>query len=160
MEVINLASCALQGCEHKISKITNKIYLTGLEGSLRYDVLKQLGIEHIVSIGCGPIHRAKQCPIPVSFIYIDDLPDVKISPYFDYIYERTKGKVTLFHCAMGISRSAAMVIACMMNDYNFNLTGIYNYVKQRRPYIRPNPGFYKQLQLYQLRKVKESILNQ
>ncbi len=157
MDLINVVNCGIDGCEREISKITDRIYLTGLEGSLRYEDLKKLGIQHIVSLGCGPIHRAKNCPIPVSFINIDDLPEVKIAPYFDYIYERTKGKVTLFHCAMGISRSATMVIACIMNDNNFNLMDTYNYVKQRRPYIRPNPGFYKQLQFYQLRKIKEQL---
>lgn len=157
--ILNIVNCSILGCEFEISKINDFIYLTGLEGSLQYDTLKKLGIQHIVSLGCGPIHRAKKCPIPVSIINIDDLPDVKIAPYFDYIYQRTKGRVTLFHCAMGISRSATMVIACLMNDNNFNLTEVYKFVATRRPYIRPNPGFYKQLQIYQLRKIKESLIS-
>jgi hypothetical protein len=149
----------LENCEYVISKITDKIYLTGLPGSLNYDKLKELGIQHIVSLGCGPIHRSKRCPIPVSSIFIDDLPRVKISPYFDYIYKRTKGKVTLFHCQMGISRSATMVIACLMNDNNYNLDQAFKQVRQARPIITPNRGFVVQLKEYQLRKIKESLVD-
>jgi hypothetical protein len=150
-EARKIIECAYDGCESTISKITDYIYLTGLPGSLDYEKLKSLGIQHIVSLGCGSIHRSRQCPITVSYIDIDDMPNVNISIYFDYIYQRTKGRVTLFHCAMGISRSASMVIACLMNDNGFNLADAIIHVKMIRPWIQPNSGFFKQLQVYQMK---------
>lgn len=159
-QILPTAECYVVGCDQIVSRITPKIYLTGLKGALDYERLRSLGIEHIVSIGCGKIHRLKNCPFTVSMIDLDDVPTASIMPYFDYIYERTKNKVTLFHCAMGISRSATMVIACLANeDPTYDVDRAYRFVKSQRPYIMPNPGFYKQLKFYQLRKYKEKLLS-
>ena len=55
------------------------------------------------------------------------------------------------HCEMGISRSATIVIAYLMNKRKMTLFDAYRYVLERRPVIRPNSSFMKQLKDYEKR---------
>lgn len=50
---------------------------------------------------------------------------------------------------MGISRSAATVIAYAMKEYGWDLNKAFNYVKERRAVTKPNPSFMRQLEEYQ-----------
>ena len=47
-EARKIIQCTYDDCESTISKITDYIYLTGLPGSLDYEKLKSLGIQHII----------------------------------------------------------------------------------------------------------------
>ena len=49
------------------------------------------------------------------------------------------------HCQMGKSRSASFVIAYIMASRHLNYNQAYKYVKIRRPCIKPNIGFERQL---------------
>lgn len=51
----------------------------------------------------------------------------------------------LVHCAVGVSRSASLVLAYLMIHHGFTLLQAINKVKERR-WIFPNRGFLKQLQ--------------
>lgn len=55
----------------------------------------------------------------------------------------------LVHCKMGVSRSAATVLAYAMKQYGWSLEQALKHVQERRPIVRPNPGFLRQLQTYQ-----------
>ncbi|XP_077360879.1 protein phosphatase Slingshot homolog 2b isoform X2 [Festucalex cinctus] len=55
----------------------------------------------------------------------------------------------LVHCKMGISRSAATVIAYAMKEYGWDLRKAFDYVKERRAVTKPNPSFMRQLEEYQ-----------
>lgn len=50
---------------------------------------------------------------------------------------------------MGISRSAATVIAYAMKEYGWDLNKAFDYVKERRAVTKPNPSFMRQLEEYQ-----------
>lgn len=50
---------------------------------------------------------------------------------------------------MGVSRSASTVIAYAMKEYGWSLEQALRHVKERRPIVHPNPGFMRQLELYQ-----------
>lgn len=50
---------------------------------------------------------------------------------------------------MGISRSAATVIAYAMKEYGWDLNKAFDYVKERRTITKPNPSFMRQLEEYQ-----------
>lgn len=59
------------------------------------------------------------------------------------------GSKCLVHCKMGISRSAATVIAYAMKEHGWDLMKAYDYVKERRAVTKPNPSFMRQLEEYQ-----------
>lgn len=59
------------------------------------------------------------------------------------------GGKTLVHCVAGISRSASVCIAYLMKYHGLSLLEAYNDVKLKRPLIRPNCAFFKQLMKYE-----------
>lgn len=62
---------------------------------------------------------------------------------------RVQGTRVLVHCKMGVSRSAATVMAYAMKQYGWGLERALRHVQELRPVARPNPGFLRQLQTYQ-----------
>ncbi|XP_017712601.1 PREDICTED: protein phosphatase Slingshot homolog 3 isoform X1 [Rhinopithecus bieti] len=62
---------------------------------------------------------------------------------------RAQGTRVLVHCKMGVSRSAATVLAYAMKQYECSLEQALHHVQELRPIARPNPGFLRQLQIYQ-----------
>ncbi|KAK2100056.1 Protein phosphatase Slingshot 3 [Saguinus oedipus] len=62
---------------------------------------------------------------------------------------RAQGTRVLVHCKMGVSRSAATVLAYAMKQYGCSLEQALRHVQGLRPIARPNPGFLRQLQVYQ-----------
>mmetsp|Transcript_11565 Transcript_11565/g.48094 ORF Transcript_11565/g.48094 Transcript_11565/m.48094 type:complete len:420 (+) Transcript_11565:922-2181(+) len=96
---------------------------------------------------------------------IRDNPDEDLlshlDPAVDFITEaRLVGSSILVHCQMGVSRSASVVIAYLMKTYGLTLENAYGYAKARRNVIKPNPGFWEQLEKYEhiLQKQARSIL--
>ncbi|KPA85462.1 putative dual-specificity protein phosphatase [Leptomonas pyrrhocoris] len=53
------------------------------------------------------------------------------------------------HCMVGVSRSAAVVIAYMMKKYNISRDAAIRFIRCTRPVIQPNPGFQRQLELWE-----------
>ncbi|XP_055987786.1 protein phosphatase Slingshot homolog 3 [Sorex fumeus] len=62
---------------------------------------------------------------------------------------RAQGTRVLVHCKMGVSRSAATVVAYAMKQYGWGLEQALRHVQELRPAARPNPGFLRQLHTYQ-----------
>lgn len=60
------------------------------------------------------------------------------------------GNITLIYCVAGVSRSATLCIAYLMKHCNLTLIEAYNHVKLRRPRIKPNCNFFKQLIDYEV----------
>ena len=77
-----------------------------------------------------------------------------------FISEVIANKETiLVHCAAGVSRSASVVIAYIMYSQRIKLADAFNQVKDRRPCIKPNPGFIRQLQEFEKELISEGIIN-
>lgn len=55
----------------------------------------------------------------------------------------------LVHCIQGISRSASMIIAYLMTRNSWSLRKAYDFVKEKRPIIKPIRYFIEQLQQYE-----------
>ncbi|ETO17712.1 Dual specificity phosphatase, catalytic domain containing protein [Reticulomyxa filosa] len=58
-------------------------------------------------------------------------------------------KDVLVHCRHGQSRSASVVIAYLIKYQHMTLDQAWDYVKQRRDRIAPNPGFREQLERFE-----------
>lgn len=62
---------------------------------------------------------------------------------------RAGGGRALVHCRMGLSRSAATVLAYAMKEFGWPLERALRHVRHCRPSVLPNPGFMRQLDFYQ-----------
>ncbi|XP_064207417.1 dual specificity protein phosphatase 14 isoform X1 [Anguilla rostrata] len=84
-----------------------------------------------------------------------DMPHSPISLYFDSVADkihsvgRGKRGAVLVHCAAGVSRSATLCLAYLMKYHRVSLAEAHAWVKARRPVIRPNAGFWRQLIEYE-----------
>ncbi|XP_048125725.1 dual specificity protein phosphatase 13-like isoform X2 [Alosa alosa] len=115
-----------------------------------------LGITHVLNAAHG-----KMCckgtddfyGTTVSYYGVpaNDLPTFDLSPFFypaaQFIHQAlSKPSAKVFvHCAVGVSRSAALVLAYLMIHHNYTLLNAILRVKENR-WIFPNRGFLRQLQ--------------
>jgi dual specificity phosphatase 12 len=84
------------------------------------------------------------------YLPLDDHPDENISKYFDQAteflrYHQERGIPVLVHCMAGMSRSATLLAHYLMKKYNMNALTALDFIKKRRPIVRPNTGFIRQL---------------
>ncbi|CAI2349609.1 unnamed protein product [Caenorhabditis sp. 36 PRJEB53466] len=116
-------------------------------------ILEHHKITHVVNVGTGiPNHY----PAKFEYLKIDilDLPETRIVPYFDQVFEfidkvrNAEGNVFV-HCNAGISRSATFVVAYLMKTERLKLRDAMEVCRKTRC-IRPNTGFAQQLGEYEL----------
>ncbi|NWH55288.1 DS13B phosphatase, partial [Fregata magnificens] len=118
--------------------------------------LSRMGISHVVNAAAGRFHIDtgpkfyKDLPVDYYGVEAEDNPNFDLSIYFYPVarYIRAalnspRGKV-LVHCAMGISRSATLVLAFLMICEDMSLADAIQTVRSHRG-ICPNSGFLKQL---------------
>ncbi|XP_040885387.1 uncharacterized protein LOC121175644 [Toxotes jaculatrix] len=130
----------------------------------RYSLWK-LGITHVLNAAHGRMHCQGShdfygSTVDYYGVPADDSPSFDLSRYFfpsaEYIQNalNTTGARVFVHCAVGVSRSASLVLAYLMIYHRYTLLEAINKVKERR-WIFPNTGFLKQLQALdvKLRKV-------
>ncbi|XP_072247188.1 dual specificity protein phosphatase 13A-like [Leuresthes tenuis] len=130
--------------------------------------LWQLGITHVLNASHGKLcckgsddfygTTVKYHGVPAN-----DLPTFDLSPFFspasEFIHEAlTSGGKVLVHCAVGVSRSAALVLAYLMIHHHFSLLSSICCVQQNR-WIFPNRGFLRQLIALD-KKLQEERLNE
>ncbi|KAL0479005.1 hypothetical protein AKO1_010381, partial [Acrasis kona] len=136
--------------------IPDFLYLGSSDHSRNTEVLQQLGITHVLNLTCNDVQDSYTDSFVRKHIQITDLPSTEIIHHFsqaiDFIEScKSSGGKILIHCMMGISRSASFTIAYLMKSHGtMNLKQAYDYVKERRTMINPNPGFERQLRTYEL----------
>ncbi|XP_006159612.1 dual specificity protein phosphatase 13 isoform X3 [Tupaia chinensis] len=129
--------------------------------------LIQLGITHIVNAAAGKFQVDtgakfyRGMTLDYYGIEADDNPFFDLSVYFLPVarYIRAalsvpQGRV-LVHCAMGVSRSATLVLAFLMICENMTLVEAIQTVQAHRN-ICPNSGFLRQLQVLDNRLGRET----
>ncbi|XP_032963950.1 serine/threonine/tyrosine-interacting protein isoform X2 [Rhinolophus ferrumequinum] len=119
-------------------------------------ILQKHGITHIICIRQNIEANFIKPNFQQSFRYlvldIADNPVENIIRFFPMTKEfidgslQTGGKV-LVHGNAGISRSAAFVIAYIMETFGMKYRDAFAYVQERRFCINPNAGFVHQLQI-------------
>lgn len=136
-----------------VSQITPTLFLGGADAPLNLALLSQKGITLIVnatlSHACPALPGVECIRVPVS-----DLPTSRLTDHFDRVAERIHGNRaggTLVHCAAGMSRSPALVMAYLMRYRGVTLQQAHRWVQESRPYVRLNAGFWEQLLQYERR---------
>ncbi|KAG8219090.1 protein-tyrosine phosphatase-like protein [Butyriboletus roseoflavus] len=141
--------------------LDDKVYIGNLSAALSQDVRKKLGITHLLSV-CTE-HTFDPQPnamvLPVQDSEYEDLlihlPDACL--FIETALSRS-GKV-LVHCVMGVSRSATVVCAYLMVSQRLSVSAAIQYIRRRRPEIRPNYGFVRQLHAFSQCRYKPSCTN-
>jgi protein-tyrosine phosphatase len=137
---------------NQIALITNNLYLSSAS-ALTAKKLTDLGITNVINATLE-VPDVYVKGIDVVRISLEDSPHSKLSAYFDQASDSInevarRGGKTLVHCVAGVSRSASLCIAYMMKYHNMTLRKAYFHVKQARPVVRPNVGFFRQLIAYE-----------
>lgn len=139
------------------SKILDYLYLGSEWNATNLTELKEIGIGFILNIT-----REVDNFFPLTFSYYNvrvlDVEETELLKHWDHTYRfiekaRESNSKVLVHCRQGISRSSATVIAYIMKKFGWSMMETLEYVKGKRSIVNPNPGFQKQLIIY------EGILN-
>ncbi|XP_068998403.1 dual specificity protein phosphatase 18 isoform X2 [Embiotoca jacksoni] len=136
-----------------LSQITPTLFLSGADAPLNAALVSQKGITLIVNATLNhvcPAYPGVECVrVPVA-----DLPGARLGDHFDRVAERIHGNRpggTLVHCAAGMSRSPALVMAYLMRYRGVTLCEAHRWVRDSRPSVRLNAGFWQQLLQYERR---------
>jgi len=140
--------------------IDNKLYISDIRHATDTKSIKNKKITHIVNIleiDIALFGLSYSCNIPkknILNINIVDDPEEDISKYFistnEWIFNAIKnGGNVLVHCHSGISRSATIVIAYLMEHNKMTYAQANKYLYKRRNIIHPNHGFVARLKTFE-----------
>ncbi|KAM3956614.1 dual specificity protein phosphatase MPK-4 [Aphomia sociella] len=138
-----------------VDLIDDGLYLGNLACARDYKTLEKLQVTHILTIDVVPLPRTALDHINLTFKYVK-LADVPKEDLISHLPETnefirdavSKGGTVLVHCYYGVSRSAAVVIAYIMEKYGLCYEDAFTIVKNKRRFIGPNLGFVAQLKLF------------
>ncbi|KAE9284889.1 hypothetical protein PF008_g27049 [Phytophthora fragariae] len=116
--------------------------------------LEANGIQAVIALGTGTLIEK---PCDALLIDILDMDEELLLPHFDKCIEFLKKHLmreetpaaVLVHCVYGQSRSASICVAYLMATQSLTLLEAYDVVQKARPCISINPGFLRQLELFQ-----------
>ncbi|XP_069485050.1 protein phosphatase Slingshot homolog 3 [Ambystoma mexicanum] len=135
------------------SRIFDYLYLGSEWNASNLEELQRNGVGHILNVT-----REIDNFFPESLNYLNvrvyDEETTDLLHHWKETYRfisnaRKQNSRVLVHCKMGVSRSGSTVIAYAMKEYGWSLDEALRYVKEKRSIVNPNPGFMKQLLIYQ-----------
>jgi protein-tyrosine phosphatase len=125
-----------------MSLIIEGLYLGDVSDSGNELLLKKLKINRILIVGqeLAPKFKENYKYLKIEAI---ETPNYEIKDYFeqtsDFIDDAlAKKENVLVHCAVGMNRSATIVIAYLMKKYQMNLEETLEFVKDKRPIVKPS----------------------
>ena len=133
------------------TRVDNNVYIGGYLAAADLSHIKRQKITHILKLFsddqtyAGGYHRHPG----IEYLVIDaeDRPDYPLDKHFvdclKFIQKaiREQGRI-LVHCHAGISRSATIVLLHLMINTGLSLNKAWAHLKQARPVINPNLGFW------------------
>lgn len=137
--------------------IPGRLYI-GSEDARDPAVLAEHAITHIVCLQPEHERRAHQhATLPAHIqekVYdgFEDAHGVVLTEYIPLVFDTMESALAgdpaarvLVHCAAGVSRSGAMVVAYLMYTYDLDVDEALARVRKARPCVRPNNSFARQL---------------
>ncbi|XP_053687445.1 dual specificity protein phosphatase 18-like [Sabethes cyaneus] len=150
---IAASSCSSSSFITGVSKLLRNLYLCG-GSAASVSMMRQLGVSLVINATTES--ELPNTPLPCDEttgylrVPVKDNREADLAQYFHEVADRIEEEsqrdgVTLVHCVAGVSRSASLCLAYLMKYHRMSLKDAYNHVKTRRPQIRPNVAFVKQL---------------
>ncbi|XP_026887547.2 dual specificity protein phosphatase 14 [Electrophorus electricus] len=134
-----------------MSQITPTLFLSGADAPLNQALMTRKGITLIVNATLS--HSCPRYPgVECLRVAVADVPGAHLGEHFDRVAARIHGNRaggTLVHCAAGMSRSPALIMAYLMKYRGATLQQAHSWVQRSRPCIRLNAGFWEQLLDYE-----------
>ena len=148
--LINFFLCA------NMDYIIDNIYLGDNIAAKNETFLKEYNITSVIN--CAQELPSEYKEIRFLELKLDDFLQQPLFPKFEVAYKfikiNSENNILIF-CGLGMSRSASLVLFYLMKDKGWDYDTSYNYTKERRPEIWPNPGFEQQLRDYYDKNIKE-----
>uniref|UniRef100_A0A1Q3FYQ7 Putative dual specificity phosphatase n=1 Tax=Culex tarsalis TaxID=7177 RepID=A0A1Q3FYQ7_CULTA len=144
-----------------VSKLLRNLYLCG-GSAASVPTMQQLGVTLVINATTE--QELPNTPLPCDEstgymrIPVKDNREADLDRYFNEVADRIEQEsqrtdgVTLVHCVAGVSRSASLCLAYLIKYHRMSLKDAYNHVKARRPQIRPNVAFVKQLMEFEFKQ--------
>ncbi|KAM4778581.1 protein phosphatase Slingshot homolog 3 isoform 2-T2 [Cyanocitta cristata] len=135
------------------SRVFPHLFLGSEWNAANLEELQQNRVTHILNVA-----REIDNFFPALFTYMNvrvyDEEAAELLPHWNDTFlflsrVRAAGGRALVHCRMGLSRSAATVLAYAMKEFGWSLERALRHVRHCRPSVLPNPGFMRQLDFYQ-----------
>ncbi len=139
----------------RIAEVTGHLFISGASAVTTTEIIRH-GITCVINCTVD-VPNIKLPDVEVVKIAVDDVSSARLGIHFDRCADKIRqaadrGGRTLVHCMAGVSRSSSICLAYLMKYHRLTLKQAYYFLKAKRPVIRPNPGFFRQLIDYE-RKV-------
>ena len=135
--------------DNSIDRIIEGLYLSGDGAATNRQILESKRITHILNATTNVDNKFETDIIYKKFsIYDLETQMIDFKSSFEFIENALKQPENnvLVHCNQGVSRSASIVIAYLLNKRIFKTyNDAFTYVKAKRVKIMPNHGFVQQL---------------
>lgn len=135
---------------HPASQVTNFMYVGNMKDAGDINVLKRLGIDHVLNVTTTSPSYTPDPAIVYKQLHAADNGYQNLKQYFDEAFTfidtaRRSGGAVLIHCQAGVSRSPTIAVAYLIKNYPMCMVDAYRFVKSRRSIISPNLNFMGQL---------------
>ncbi|TKR62717.1 hypothetical protein L596_026638 [Steinernema carpocapsae] len=137
----------------KITEIVPGLFISGVS-ALNHDNMEKNKISLIINATnevpnlkmLGEAQRIK--------LWLDDTPQSYIYPHLELMSDQIQTSIAdggrvLVHCVAGVSRSASICLAFLTKHRCRSLRDAYHLMCSKRPMVRPNLGFWRQLIAYE-----------
>lgn len=140
--------CAISRTTAVCNRIVDGLHLGPVECAFNADKLRSLNITHVLDLSCSTFTHTPS--VTFKSVKITDEPDSDmlaiLEPCLEFIASGlNNGGSVLVCCAMGISRSATVVVAHLMSTQRLSRDEALALVRVQRPQVAPNDGFMRQL---------------
>lgn len=151
--------CYLENCH----RVMENLYLGGREAAEDLQGLTQQGIRAVVCCNRELEYPSSKFHSGLEYLRVD-VEDVGREPLGLFFPEATEfihsqisqGRQVLIHCKAGVSRSASVTLAYLIEYCAHSLYDAFRVLRRIRPTITPNPGFMDQLITYEKEKLGSS----
>jgi len=141
-----------------VTRVLDRLYLSDYV-SLSAARLSELGVTLVVNATyeIPNVDGVPEGTVEFIKLHINDVVTADMAQHMDMCADRihqirSAGGVALIHCALGISRSVTICLAYLVKYEGRTLREAYFELKKKRPIIRPNEGFWRQLISFEIAK--------